>query len=73
MKAIGLLKYFKTKKGTTYKMMCKVSEAIAELEEIKKEDEYIKQKMKESLSMGNRAQSLAFVEVYQIINNRTTK
>lgn len=32
MKAIGLLKYFKTKKGTTYKMMCKVSEAIAELQ-----------------------------------------
>jgi hypothetical protein len=50
-----------------------IHEAIAELEERQKEDEYIHQKMKESLSMGNKAQSLAFVEVYQIINNRVSK
>ena len=49
-----------------------VNEAIAELEERQKEDEYIHQKMKESLSMGSKAQSLAFVEVYQIINNRVS-
>ena len=46
---------------------------IEELEERQKEDEYIYQNMKESLSMGNKAQSLAFVEVYQIINNRVSK
>ena len=46
---------------------------IEELEERQKEDEYIYQKMKESLSMGNKAQSLSFVEVYQIINKRLSK
>ena len=47
-----------------------VNEAIAELEERQKEDEYIHQKMKESLSMGSKAQSLAFIEAYRIIDNR---
>lgn len=46
---------------------------IEELEERQKEDEYIYQNMKESLSMGNKAQSLSFVEVYQIINKRLNK
>ena len=46
---------------------------IEELEERQKEDEYIYQNMKESLSMGNKAQSLSFVEVYQIINKRLSK
>ena len=46
---------------------------IEELEERQKEDEYIYQNMKESLSMGNKAQSLAFVEAYQIINKRLNK
>ena len=46
---------------------------IEELEERQKEDEYIYQNMKESLSMGNKAQSLCFVEVYQIINKRLNK
>ena len=46
---------------------------IEELEERQKEDEYIYQNMKESLSMGNKAQSLAFVEAYQIINKRLSK
>ena len=49
------------------------NESIAELEERQKEDEYIYQNMKESLSMGNKAQSLSFVEVYQIINKRLNK
>jgi len=35
MKALPLLKYFKTKKGTTYKMMCKIDEAVKELEDLK--------------------------------------
>ena len=46
---------------------------IEELEERQKEDEYIYQNMKESLSIGNKAQSLAFVEAYQIINKRLNK
>ena len=46
---------------------------IEELEERQKEDEYIYQNMKESLSLGNKAQSLSFVEVYQIINKRLNK
>ena len=46
---------------------------IEELEERQKEDEYIYQNMKESLSMGNKAQGLCFVEVYQIINKRLNK
>lgn len=50
-----------------------IEEAIKELEERQKEDEYIYQNMKESLSMGNKAQSLSFVEVYQIINKRLNK
>ena len=50
-----------------------LEEAIKELEERQKEDEYIYQNMKESLSMGNKAQSLAFVEAYQIINKRLNK
>ena len=43
---------------------------IEELEERQKEDEYIYQNMKESLSMGSKAQSLAFIEAYRIIDNR---
>lgn len=50
-----------------------IREAIAELEERQKEDEYMRQKMKESLSMENKVQSLVFVETYQIINNRVSK
>ena len=46
------------------------NESIAELEERQKEDEYIYQNMKESLSMGSKAQSLAFIEAYRIIDNR---
>ena len=46
------------------------NESIAELEEKQKEDKYIHQKMKESLSMGSKAQSLAFIEAYRIIDNR---
>lgn len=46
---------------------------IEELKERQKEDEYIYQNVKESLSMGNKAQSLSFVEVYQIINKRLNK
>ena len=46
------------------------NEAITELEEKQKEDKYIHQKMKESLSMGSKSQSLAFIEAYRIIDNR---
>lgn len=48
------------------------NEAIAELEEKQKENKYIHQKMKESLSMGSKAQSLA-MEAYRIIDNRVNE
>ena len=47
-----------------------IKEAIQQSEEQYKEDLYIYEKMNESLHMGARAQSLAFVEVYKIIENR---
>ena len=47
-----------------------IEEAIQQSEEQYKEDLYIYEKMNESLHMGARAQSLAFVEVYKIIENR---
>lgn len=45
-------------------------EAKEELEEHIKEDIYMLNKIEDSLSMGNKAQSLATVEVYQILKNR---
>ncbi len=47
-----------------------IEEAIQQLEEQDKEDLYIYEKMNESLHMGARAQSIVFVEVYKIIENR---
>ena len=48
----------------------KINTALIQLKETRKELEYINRRMKESLSSGNKAQSLAFAEVYNIINNR---
>ena len=47
-----------------------INAALLQLKETQKELEYINRRMKESLSSGNKAQSLAFAEVYNIINNR---
>ena len=47
-----------------------INTALLELKETQKELEYINRRMKESLSSGNIAQSLAFAEVYNIISNR---
>ena len=47
-----------------------INTALLQLKETQKELEYIHRRMKESLSSGNKAQSLAFAEVYNIINNR---
>ena len=47
-----------------------INTALLELKETQKELEYIHRRMKESLLSGNKAQSLAFAEVYNIINNR---
>ena len=45
-------------------------EATEELEEHIKEDAYMLDKIEQSLKMGAKAQSLAIVEVYQILKNR---
>ena len=47
-----------------------INTALLQLKETQKELEYIHRRMKESLSSGNKAQILAFAEVYNIINNR---
>ena len=47
-----------------------INAALLQLKETQKELEYINRRMKESLSSGNKAKSLAFTEVYNIINNR---
>lgn len=47
-----------------------INEAVKELEENIKEDAYMLDKIEQSLSMGAKAQSLAIVEVYQILKNR---
>lgn len=47
-----------------------IKEAIQQSEEQYKEDLYIYEKMNESLHRGAKAQSLVFVEVYKIIENR---
>lgn len=47
-----------------------INAALLQLKETQKELEYINRRMKESLSSGNKAQSLAFAEVYNIISNR---
>ena len=47
-----------------------INAALLQLKETQKELEYINRRMKESLSSGNKAKSLAFAEVYNIINNR---
>ena len=47
-----------------------INTALLQLKETQKELEYINRRMKESLLSGNKAQSLAFAEVYNIINNR---
>ena len=47
-----------------------LEEAIKELEELEKEYKYGHQRMKEALSYGNKAQSIVFAEVYQMLDNR---
>ena len=47
-----------------------INAALLQLKETQKELEYINRRMKESLLSGNKAQSLAFAEVYNIISNR---
>ena len=66
MKALEFLKNIK--EDTPYKWE-ELDEAIAKLEELDKELRYILSKGEESLSMGNKSQSLVFVEMISILRN----
>ena len=71
MKALELLFQYQQADELAGGYMCKpIEDAIKELEELEKEYKYVHQKMKEVLSYGNKAQSMAFAEIYQMINNR---
>lgn len=67
MKALEFLKSARIDAPIEWK---ELDEAIVELEELDKELRYILSKSEESLSMGNKAQSLVFVEIVAILRNR---
>lgn len=72
LKAVEILKLIKEGSFTSYlqENLNNIDEAIKELEEHNKEDEYMFETIFSSLSMGNKAQSIATLEVARMLKNR---